>query len=139
MGYQTIKDGIRAMLISKEFVESEDPFSFEGEGDQTDRKFRIERAEVDLEADGTEFLINLIRHVSRFKLVLCFRLASEQRIGDYDVSQNVVDVLLSYFNNPTNYQSYAIKMKTNRVKTTLNEDRMEAEIDLEVLDDITLT
>lgn len=127
------------MLNAQNFHESEDVFTFSSEGDQVDRQFRIQRPSVDLEGEDTAYLINFIRPACRYKLFLAFRLAANQTVGDYDVAQNVIDVVVSYLNNPTNYQGYAVKMKTAKVEISIVEDHLEAEIDLEVRDDITLT
>ena len=139
MGYQTIKEGIGKMLLAKGFYESGDVFNFKDESDQNvDKKFRVQRPEIDAEGEGVEFLQTLVRPIFTYKIFLGFKISVSKQTFDYDVSQNLLDVVIAYFNNPTNYTSYCIMMKTKKIKTDLVDDHLEVEIDLEVIDDITL-
>lgn len=140
MGYQAIKDGISKMLKAKGFVESDQAFSFDESSDQsTHKKFMIERPAVSLEAEGVEFLATLVRPVSDFKITLGFKLSEKSVQMDYDVAQILIDTLIAYFNNPVNYTAYCIKMKIRSLETRRVDDHLEAEISLEVVDDITLS
>lgn len=139
MAYQDIKIGISKMLISKGFADSGQVFNFKDETDASvSKKFRIERREIDFDAEGVEFLNNLVRPVFRFTIALGFKIGTEKQTFDYDVSQNLIDTLIAYFNNPVNYTSFCIKMKTRKISTEVVEDHLEALIDIEVLDNITL-
>lgn len=139
MGYQAIKDGISKMLVTKGFMESSSVFDFEQESDQSiDKKFQVQRPTIDTAADGVVFLQTLVRPLFEYRVVLGFKLSSERQQLDYDVSQNLLDTIVAYFNNPTNYGSYCIIMRTRRVETRLVDDHLEAEITLEVQDDIAL-
>ena len=139
MGYQTIKDGIGKMLVAKGFIESNSVFDFEQESDQsTDKKFQVQRPVIDCEADGVVFLQTIVRPKFEYRVMLGFKLADNRQQIDYDVSQNLLDTVVAYFNNPTNYQAFCIMMKTRRVETRLVDEHLEAEITLEVTDDITL-
>lgn len=140
MGYQSVKDHITKMLKTKGFVESKEVFSFEESSDQvTNKKFLIEREEIDLNAEGTEYLAYIVRPLFRYKLTLGFKISVQSQILDYDVSQILIDTIIAYLNNPANYSSAMVKMKTGNVKTQLVDEHLEATIQLEVLDDITLT
>lgn len=139
MGYQAIKGRIAKMLATKGFTESDQVFDFEQASDQsTDKKFQIQRPLVDCEADGVEFLQTLIRPVFEYRVALGFKLSAEKQRIDYDVSQNLLDTVIAYFNNPANWGTDVIKMKTKRVETRQVDEHLEAEITLEVIDDITL-
>lgn len=139
MAYQTIKEGIAKMLKAKGFLESKDPFTFEEGSDQsTHKRFRIERPLVDCEADGVEFLSMLVRPVFGYRVTLGFKLADQTAIVDYDVAQILIDNIVAYLNNKTNYETICIKIKTRTVETRLVDEHLEAEINLEVIDDITL-
>jgi hypothetical protein len=139
MGYQDIKGGIAKMLVAKGFAESGQVFNFKDESDASiSKKFRIERPEVDLEAEGVEFLNDIVRPVFIFNVALGFKIGTEKQTFDYDVSQNLIDTIIAYFNHPTNYTTFCIKMKTTKITTELIDDHLEALIRLEVLDNITL-
>lgn len=139
MGYQDIKTGITKMLISKGFAESGQVFDFKDSSDaSTNKKFRISRPEIDLEAEGVEFLNNLVRPVFQYNIALGFKISSEKQTFDYDVSQNLIDTVIAYFSNPVNYTSFCIKLKIKKVSTALVDDHLEASLDVEVLDNITL-
>jgi hypothetical protein len=140
MGYQTIKEGIGKMMKAKGFMDSPAIFTFEEETDQNlNKKFRLERDEIDLQAEGVEYLATLVRPVFNYTLTLGFKLAAERQGLDYDVSQNLVDTILAYFCNPVNYTTYCIKIKVKHVISRLVDEHLEVEFKLEVLDDITLT
>lgn len=140
MAYNSIKDGIAKMLKAKGFTESPDIFTFEEGSDQsTDKKFRIERPNVSTDGEGVEFLQTLVRPVFTYKVVLGFKLSEQSEIIDYDVAQILLDTIIAYFNNPANYTSFCIKMKTRSIDSQLVDDHLETEVILEVLDDITLT
>jgi len=140
MGYQTIRDGIATMLIAKNFTESQDVFDFASESDQSiSKKFRIQRPEVSLEGPGTEYIATLVRPISTYTIALGFKLTPARARFDYDVSQNLIDTIIAYLNNPTNYSSYCISIKTKKLETALVDDHLETTIQLEVLDDINLS
>ena len=139
MGYQAIKDGIGKMLVAKGFAESSSVFDFEQESDQSiDKKFQIQRLTIDTEAEGVVFLQTIVRPKFDYLVRLGFKLSEEKQQLDYDVSQNILDTVVAYFNNPTNYGSFCILMKTRRVESRLVDGHLEAEVNLEVQDDITL-
>ena len=140
MGYQSVKDHISKMLKAKGFIESKEVFSFEEGSDQsTNKKFMLEREEIDLQAEGTEYLAYIVRPRFLYKLTLGFKIAAQSQIMDYDISQNLVDTIIAYLNNPANYSSAMVKMKTTNLTTHLVDEHLEVLIQLEVLDDITLT
>ena len=140
MGYQSVKDHISKMLKTKGFVESKEVFSFEEGSDQsTHKKFTLEREEIDMDAEGTEYIVNLVRPLFLYKLTLGFKISAQSQIMDYDISQNIVDTVIAYLNNPANYNTVLVKMKTSNLKTQLVDEHLEVVIQLEVLDDITLT
>ena len=140
MAYQTVKDHIAKMLKAKGFIESKEVFSFDEASDQsTHKKFRIQRDTIDMDAEGTEYLATLVRPLFNYTVSLGFKLAAQQQTLDYDVAQNQVDLLIAYMNNPANYSSAMVKMKTTTVTIAQVDEHLEVEIKLEVLDDITLT
>lgn len=139
MGYQSIKDGISKMLKAKGFVESDEVFDFEeGSDESTDRKFRVERPTFTTDGEGSLFLQTIVRPLFSYRVVLGFKVSPQRQTVDYDVSQIAVDQIIAYFNNPTNYQSFCIKMRTVGGETRLVDEHIEAEINLEVLDDVAL-
>lgn len=140
MGYQAVKEGISKMLKAKGFIESKAVFDFEQETDQSiNKKFLIQRPNISLDGEGTEYLATLVRPNFGYKLMLGFKLAEQTPVLDYDVSQILIDVLIAYFNNPVNYTGFCVRMKTKTVETREVDEHLEIEIALEVIDDITLT
>lgn len=139
MGYQTIKDGIGKMLAAKGFTESNEVFSFDAESDQSiQKKYRVERPEIDFAGDEVQFLQTLVRPRFEYRVSLGFKLSAEKQRFDYDVAQNLVDVIIAYFCNPVNYTAYAIKIEPRSIKSDELDGRLEVEILLTVIDDITL-
>lgn len=140
LAYTTHKNGIVKLFIQKGFVESKQVFNFNEASDaSTNKKFLFLRPEIDLEGDGVEFLNDIVRPVFKYKIVMGFKISPEKQTFDYEVAQDIIDTVIAYLSNPTNYIGFCIKLKIKTISIDEVDEHLEAVTDIEVLDNITLT